>query len=228
MSENVACKNCNRYNARCNYCRLETKRSGKSIASAFEAIDSSTDSDSDDDIPKLEEDMVNGCSTHPTFHNWCDECKDWRERQANDEYLDLGEFSVEVEDDLETEESEIDVEVHVRGVELDETQAKVVDTYAENIETFLRKNADYGSSFTDSAKVESILKHGEVREDELPELMAQQIFVRGMMDKISRFYQLAFQSDGALVDDEALDDTLLDLGNYAIMLASQLRAEEEA
>ena len=119
------------------------------------------------------------------------------------------------------------VRVVVDGTDLTETEQHVVDTYAENIETFLRKNRDYGSSFLDSAKIESILKHGEVREDEMPEFIARQIFVRGFMDKVSRFYQLAFVNDGELVGDESVDDTLLDMANYATMLASQLRRFQE-
>ena len=119
------------------------------------------------------------------------------------------------------------VRIVVDGTDLNDTEARVLDTYGENIETFLRKNRDYGSSFLDSAKIESILKHGEVREGEMPEFIARQIFVRGFMDKMSRFYQLAFVNDGELVGDESIDDTLLDMANYATMLASQLRAFQE-
>lgn len=123
-------------------------------------------------------------------------------------------------------DGDVKVEVHVEGG-LTDAEVHVIDTYAENIETFLRKNRDYGSSFLDSAKMESIMKHGEVRRDELPRFIAKQIFVRGFMDKLSRFYQLAFVNDGELVGDESIDDTLLDMGNYAVMLASSLRRFEE-
>lgn len=125
---------------------------------------------------------------------------------------------------MDNEEArEIDVTIEVEGVEVDETHERVLDVYEETIETFIRKNIDYGSSFDNSAKVESILKHGEIRDDDLPQLVSRQIFVRGFLDKISRFYQLAFENDDAMVEDEDLDDTLRDLGNYAIMLASELR-----
>lgn len=120
---------------------------------------------------------------------------------------------------------EMNVDVSVSGYELDDEQQAVVDLYEENVETFIRKNHDYSGSFTKSAKVESILKHGEIVEEELPETVARQIFVRGFLDKISRFYQLTFCDDERAVDDESTIDTLLDLGNYAIMLASQLRQD---
>lgn len=117
---------------------------------------------------------------------------------------------------------ELSVQIHVSGHDLDDQQQRVVDLYEENVETFIRKNRDYGGSFEDSAKVESILKHGEVQEEEMGEIAARQIFVRGFMDKISRFYQLQFVNDEQMVDDEDITDTLLDLGNYSIMLASLL------
>lgn len=119
--------------------------------------------------------------------------------------------------------TDISVTIEVDGVEIDDVQKRVIDVYEETIETFIRKNIDYGSSFSDSAKVESILKYGEIRNEDLPEIVSRQIFVRGFLDKISRFYQLAFENDEAMVDDEALDDTLQDLGNYALMLCAELR-----
>lgn len=126
-----------------------------------------------------------------------------------------------------THDTTIDVTLDVEGHDTDEQQQAVLDLYEQNAATFLRKNEDYGGSFEDSAKVESILKHGEVRDDEIPEIASRQIFVRGMMDKVSRFYQLGIEGDDALVGDEAVTDTLLDLGNYAIMLASILERYED-
>lgn len=118
---------------------------------------------------------------------------------------------------------DLSVAVTVDGYELDETQQSVVDLYEENIATFIQKNHDYGSSFVNSAKIESILKHGDVVDAELGPIIARQIFVRGFLDKLSRFYQLTLSDTEQAVDDESVIDTLLDLGNYAIMLASQLR-----
>jgi len=123
-------------------------------------------------------------------------------------------------------ENAIEVTVSVENHELDEQQQRVVDTYQENIETFIRKNENYGGSFENSAKLESIMRHGEVREDELFDIIADQILVRGFYDKLSRFHQLQIQGGEDLVGEE-VEDTLLDLGNYAIMLAAMQRKYEE-
>jgi len=127
------------------------------------------------------------------------------------------------------ETDEISVELHVGNADdVAERNAAVLQTYTELVETFLRKNRDYGNSFADSAKLQSIMSHGEVREDELRSLMAQQIFVRGFLDKLSRFHQLEIEDNEAAVDDESVRDTLLDLANYATMLAAQYDAPDES
>lgn len=121
---------------------------------------------------------------------------------------------------MSRDSDELSVDVSVDGHELNERQQRVVDTYQRNIETFIRKDTDYGGSFENSAKIESIMKYGEVRDDEMSDIVARQIFVRGLMDKMNRFYQLTFVNDESMVDDERVADTLLDMGNYAIMLAA--------
>lgn len=123
-------------------------------------------------------------------------------------------------------EQAIDVTISVENHELDEQQQRVVDTYQENVETFIRKNENYGGSFENSAKLESIMKYGEVREDELFDIIADQILVRGFYDKLSRFHQLQIQGEDDRVGED-VEDTLLDLGNYAVMLASMYRKYEE-
>lgn len=120
------------------------------------------------------------------------------------------------------EGSGIEVEVTVDGLELDEQQQRIIDIYEENIETFIKKNLNYGNSFENSAKLESIMRHGEVRDEELFDIIADQILVRGFYDKLSRFHQLQIQ-DGEDMVGEKVEDTLLDLGNYAIMLAAMQR-----
>jgi len=120
----------------------------------------------------------------------------------------------------ETEtESNISVDVSVSGYELTDSQQHVVDAYESNIETFIRKDDNYGSSFERSAKLESVLRYDEVREDELFDIMSEQILVRGFYDKLSRFHQLQMQGNDDKVGED-IEDTLLDLGNYAIMLAA--------
>lgn len=122
---------------------------------------------------------------------------------------------------------DISVSIDVDGIDLDDQQQAVIDLYEENAETFIRKNENYGGSFEDSAKLESIMRHGEVRESEIPDIVANQILVRGFYDKLSRFHQLAIQGEEDLVG-EKVEDTLLDMGNYAIMLASILRRYEDS
>lgn len=121
---------------------------------------------------------------------------------------------------------EISVEVTVSGVDEENVQTEVIDIYEENIETFIKKDLNYGKSFENSAKLESIMRHGEVREDELFDIIADQILVRGFYDKLSRFHQLQIQGGDDLVGEQ-VEDTLLDLGNYAIMLAAMQRKYEE-
>lgn len=134
-------------------------------------------------------------------------------------------YSVDVDSEgLEGLSVSIDVELP-DDVEPSEVQQQVVTEYGLNIETFIRKNLDYGSSFSNGPKIESILKYGEVREEEIGRLMAKQIFVRGFLDKISRFYNLYVEDEDATVDESVMD-TVLDLGNYAHMLASQVRRYE--
>lgn len=125
-----------------------------------------------------------------------------------------------------TATSDFDVTITVDGGELDERQQRVIDLYEQNVATFLRKDTDYGGSFENSAKIESILRHGEVRDDELLDIITEQVLVRGFYDKLSRFHQLAIQNDEQHVDGEAIEDTLLDMGNYAVMLAAMYQKYE--
>ena len=128
--------------------------------------------------------------------------------------------------DEDVTEDDIAVSITVDGIELDEQQQQVVDTYQKNVETFIRKNINYGGSFENSAKLESIMRHGEVREEELFDIIAEQILVRGFYDKLSRFHQLQIQGQNDLVGEE-VEDTLLDMGNYSIMLAAMYNKYEQ-
>ena len=71
-------------------------------------------------------------------------------------------------------------------------------------DTFCKKNHDYGNSF-----FESLDKRGLVA-----------ALVR-MEDKMNRLNSL--ESNEAMVKDEAIEDTLLDLANYSIMTAMWLK-----
>lgn len=71
------------------------------------------------------------------------------------------------------------------------------------------KNEDYGDSFHKSHE-----KHGAIA-----------ALVR-MDDKFQRVENLLLHSGKIKVQDEAIEDTLLDLANYAVMLIVELRREK--
>lgn len=71
------------------------------------------------------------------------------------------------------------------------------------------KNADYGDSFHKSFE-----KFGAIS-----------AIVR-MDDKLSRAYQLLTQNVERKVKDETIEDTLIDLANYAIMTVIELRRKK--
>lgn len=77
---------------------------------------------------------------------------------------------------------------------------------AKMSEVYRAKNADYGDSFH-----KSHVKHGAIA-----------AIVR-MDDKLQRVNQLLIHSNTQKVKDESVEDTLLDLANYAIMLIVELR-----
>jgi hypothetical protein len=72
------------------------------------------------------------------------------------------------------------------------------------VDTFVRKNHDYGNSFEESLNEEGIVA-ARVR----------------MGDKWNRFKSLT-NGNKAKVNDESVRDTLLDLANYCIMTAMWL------
>jgi hypothetical protein len=66
---------------------------------------------------------------------------------------------------------------------------------AENLDLFVKKNADYGDAFADYGVVGVIVRMG---------------------DKVRRYTSIT-ESGVVLVDNEKLRDTLVDLSNYANM-----------
>lgn len=76
-------------------------------------------------------------------------------------------------------------------------------------ETYRNKNQDYGDAFGLSIQEYGLIA-GLVR----------------MEDKFNRLKHL-LKSDERLVKDETLEDTLLDLANYAIMLVIEMRNNHE-
>ena len=83
-----------------------------------------------------------------------------------------------------------------------------------------KKNADYagkgGDAFNNFTRVEA-----------LGIASAEQGFLTRMTDKISRV--ISFMQNGELlVKDESVEDTLIDLANYSILLAGYLKSKKES
>ena len=75
-------------------------------------------------------------------------------------------------------------------------------------ETYLKKNQDYGDSFNESLNEDGLLV-AKIR----------------LMDKMRRFSSL-IKSGDILVKDESIEDTLMDMANYAIMTVMWMRCVE--
>ena len=78
----------------------------------------------------------------------------------------------------------------------------------EMFELWKRKNTDYGSSVTDTYKDFGIVS-----------------FLVRMQDKMNRLKTITKKD--ALVKDEKLEDTLIDLANYTILALIELKMEEK-
>ena len=76
-------------------------------------------------------------------------------------------------------------------------------------ELYTRKNHDYGDSFGKTFQEEGFA-------------MAR---IR-LSDKLERFKKLT-RDGGQMVNDESIEDTLIDLANYAIMTVVEMRVEAE-
>lgn len=80
-----------------------------------------------------------------------------------------------------------------------------------------RKNADYTGDSTDPfANFAVVSKVGVCT--------TEQGFLVRMCDKLMRISALSAEGKEAQVKDEAVEDTLLDLANYSILLAGYLRS----
>lgn len=78
----------------------------------------------------------------------------------------------------------------------------------ELLETYVRKNADYGNSFGESLDEDGLIA-SKTR----------------IGDKFRRFSSLI--KNDALVNDESIEDTLLDMANYAIMTVMWMRSQDK-
>lgn len=82
------------------------------------------------------------------------------------------------------------------------------DIVYEMYEIFKKKNADYGSSVSDTYKDFGLVS-----------------FLVRMQDKMNRLKTLTKQQ--ALVEDEKIEDTLIDLANYSVLALMELRNEKD-
>ena len=88
------------------------------------------------------------------------------------------------------------------------TKAEIFKSLTEKAsDTYMRKNADYGASFT---KTREAIPHA--------------ILVR-LHDKLNRLTTLMLNGNLSKVKDESIDDTLLDLANYALMELTERQYE---
>lgn len=93
-------------------------------------------------------------------------------------------------------------------------------------EVFVKKNHDYGSSWTKVGKILDILFDGkEVKLSSISDLNKLSLLIR-ILDKISRYVNLSFSNKKAEVTDESLIDTACDAGTYFFMLGELTAAEK--
>lgn len=88
-----------------------------------------------------------------------------------------------------------------------ETHKRLLD---EMHDLYKRKNADYGDSFSQLRK-------------RYPNFVCMRIF-----DKLNRLETLMQKGYEAQVTDEKLEDTLMDIANYAIMEIVERKEEEKS
>ena len=83
----------------------------------------------------------------------------------------------------------------------------------------LNKNTDYSSIITDAFSNFKVVEQLDIAS-------AEQGFLVRIMDKVNRIN--SFVKRGVLlVADEKIEDTLLDLANYAILLAGYIKAKKD-
>ncbi len=86
-------------------------------------------------------------------------------------------------------------------------------TFKKCMETAIAKNSDYGGSTDDP--------YANFRNSTIARVPVEKGIMVRMMDKISRISTLMDKE--AQVKDEAIEDTLMDLINYAAILKSYLK-----
>ena len=87
-----------------------------------------------------------------------------------------------------------------------EIHASICDSIKD---LYRRKNADYGDSFSKARKA-------------VPNYTLGKLY-----DKFSRYMNLSLAGEDTAQVDESLEDTLLDLANYAIMELTERKLDKE-
>lgn len=120
---------------------------------------------------------------------------------VNDEEIDAIERLLDYDMNREIQEQKLTLE-QIRKLE------KLEELFYTALQTYIKKNMDYGDSFSKSYQ----------------EFGLTAPIVR-MSDKLERLKTLSKAE--ARVKDESIRDTLIDLGNYAFMTVLELEAEED-
>ena len=87
-------------------------------------------------------------------------------------------------------------------------QHKQICDYIHNL--YISKNSDYGNSVSDTFNKFGI-----------------DAYLVRMYDKINRVYSLTRKDKEQKVEDEKIEDTLLDLANYAMIAVVELRNKNQ-
>ena len=154
------------------------------------------------------------CGEERKLNNYgvCEECHTECERNACELFKSLFGIKPEANKEamkdfynFEERECECCVDEDIPEISIDEARdIEFTDILSKMYVTFVEKNHDYGNSFSDLFD-EFGLTSSAIR----------------LTDKLNRFKTL-IDKEG-LVKDESIEDTLLDLANYAIMTIVEMK-----
>lgn len=108
--------------------------------------------------------------------------------------------------------SDFDGDISINTESLDYVNDNVIEfskILNEALILYSRKNRDYGNSFDESLDEDGLLV-AKIR----------------MGDKLRRFNNL-IKNDSFMISDESIEDTLIDLANYANMTVKWIRSQRE-
>lgn len=156
--------------------------------------------------------MRNTVQAYCAYRNGCDECKIKRICLDVHDWVFCSDACIEAAYNIVTnnynseEEKENNNMAPTSNINTTaQDRFQTITNYMHNI--YLAKNADYGSSFSETFKKLGLISA-----------------VTRLSDKMNRLMSLATK-DKAEVKDEKIEDTLLDMANYAIMTLIELGFE---